>query len=56
MKEQQLAEVHDSQGAADKSRQAAERSTEAACQAKRRLESEVSRLHRLVAQLESGKR
>ena len=43
-------------GVAVKSRQAAERATEAACQAKRRMESELARLQRLAAELESSKR
>ena len=56
LKEQQLQEAQDSMGLSDRNRQAAERATETACQAKRRMENETARLQRLVAELEHSKR
>lgn len=56
LKEQQLQEAQDSMGVSDRNRQAAERATETACQAKRRMENETARLQRLVAELENSKR
>lgn len=56
LKEQRLQEAQDSMGVSDRNRQAAERATETACQAKRRMENETARLQRLVAELEHSKR
>lgn len=56
MKEQQLQEAQASMGMSHKGKQVAERATEAACQAKRRMENEIARLQRLAAELESSKR
>lgn len=56
LKEQQLQEAQASMGMSDKSRQAAERATEVACQTKRKMESEIARLQRLASELEHSKR
>lgn len=56
LKEQQLKEVQESVAVADKGRDSADRATDSARQTKQRMESELTRLQRLVAELEQSKR
>lgn len=56
LKEQQLKEAQESAAVIDKVRESAERATDSARQTKQRMESELGRLQRLVAELEQSKR
>lgn len=56
LKEQQLKEAQGSVAVVDKGRESAERATESARQTKQRMDSELTRLQRLVAELEQSKR
>ncbi len=56
LKEQQLKEAENVAASLNKGRQTAEHATESARQAKQRMESELARMQKLVAELEHSKR
>ena len=56
LKEQQLKEVQESVAVVDKGRESAERASDSARQSKQRMESELTRLQRLVTEHEQIKR
>ena len=56
LKEQQLKEAENVAAALNKGRESAEHATESARQAKQRMESELARMQKLVAELEHSKR
>ena len=56
LKEQQLKETANVAASLDKGREIAEHATESARQAKQKMESELARMQKLVADLEHSKR
>lgn len=56
LKEQQLKEAQESAAVVDKGHESAERATDSARQTKQRMGSELTRLQRLVTELEQSKR
>ncbi len=56
LKEQQLKEAANVAASLDKGRETAEHATESARQAKQRMESDLARMQKLVAELEHSKR
>jgi len=56
LKEQQLKEAENVAASLNKGRESAEHATESARQAKQRMESELARMQKLVAELEHSKR
>jgi len=56
LKEQRLKEAANVAASLDKGRETAEHATESARQAKQRMESDLARMQKLVAELEHSKR